>query len=469
MLSSGKIGARILMPLERLLDEAMQVLDMQTDVQRLQEPPPDEAITPPASITRQSYPGRPADRVMRPAQADVPAGDAHWPGAVLPAGRGTGVPTAGAGRPEASPDALPASTEIQGSAPVESSTTFALPVSAMPSPGKEDLTGPAPVTANSVEHPAPSDPHDSSAVQRPVQPDPSRNIHPARPAVVRTGHGYPDADAGLPPETAADGLGIGPGQAGPPIANPNRAEPGARPHSASDSPTTPQDRIQARASKAAPQTTVSNPFAGPVGHAGGGAPPVTSGSVPFTPSPGRGTQTASAPESTSGMTTEAIAAIDSGQSTTLNIGQTDQPGDGPVLAPGDALGTSVTSPGARIPLAPRGSRAWQPAAPTPGIPPEGAVETARAFPPALPVSRLRTTTQRIEHGVTPALEQAHALSLRALSAEQAGEAVTPRVNNTFNVNVAVSDPQARAGDTRLLEEALVDLLRNAARRQGLEV
>jgi hypothetical protein len=77
--------------------------------------------------------------------------------------------------------------------------------------------------------------------------------------------------------------------------------------------------------------------------------------------------------------------------------------------------------------------------------------------------------------MAPVLEQAHQLTRTALPPERSTSQSTPAtsgeaVRNTFNVNVHLDPSGAPSGvDRRALEEALVDILRDTARRHGLEV
>ncbi|WP_164002674.1 hypothetical protein [Pyxidicoccus caerfyrddinensis] len=57
-----------------------------------------------------------------------------------------------------------------------------------------------------------------------------------------------------------------------------------------------------------------------------------------------------------------------------------------------------------------------------------------------------------------------------MSAQSAATPPGEAVRNTFNVNVHLDPSGAAPGvDRRALEEALVDILRDTARRHGLEV
>ncbi len=88
----------------------------------------------------------------------------------------------------------------------------------------------------------------------------------------------------------------------------------------------------------------------------------------------------------------------------------------------------------------------------------------------------RRVARQVIDGMEPVFDQAHAATVRAFEDSRdepvtadATQATVPRVSNTFNVNVAVGANQDPAADAGALEDALVELLRSAARRQGLEV
>ncbi|MCG8422766.1 MAG: hypothetical protein MJE77_33035 [Proteobacteria bacterium] len=117
-------------------------------------------------------------------------------------------------------------------------------------------------------------------------------------------------------------------------------------------------------------------------------------------------------------------------------------------------------------------------------PPEAVLRTTGV---ALVPRSQRTTVASAVAAIEPVLERAHQLTMRALEGPArpapqvpsgpASPAPDPepanRVHNTFNVKVAVT-PQDGSGkldhDTRdALEEALIDILRAAARRHGLDV
>lgn len=84
--------------------------------------------------------------------------------------------------------------------------------------------------------------------------------------------------------------------------------------------------------------------------------------------------------------------------------------------------------------------------------------------------------EQVTSGVAPVMERAHQLTRAALPPERstrAQSAAAPpgeAVRNTFNVNVHLDPSGPPSGvDRRTLEEALVDILRDTARRHGLEV
>ncbi|HSC81554.1 MAG TPA: hypothetical protein VLC08_14450 [Chitinolyticbacter sp.] len=101
--------------------------------------------------------------------------------------------------------------------------------------------------------------------------------------------------------------------------------------------------------------------------------------------------------------------------------------------------------------------------------------------PDIALSRVaEQTLRRVGRAVEPMLDRAYGLTMAELDAGAAAfgaasndepPAEPPaRVNNHFNVNVAVGGGTAQlADDPQALREALADLLRDAARRQGLDV
>ncbi|WP_257456339.1 hypothetical protein [Archangium lipolyticum] len=86
-------------------------------------------------------------------------------------------------------------------------------------------------------------------------------------------------------------------------------------------------------------------------------------------------------------------------------------------------------------------------------------------------------TEQVTRGLAPVWEQAHQLTHAALTVERASAPASTvtappsnAVRNTFNVNVHLDPSAPQEGlDRRTLEDALVDILRETARRHGLEV
>ncbi|QRN93820.1 hypothetical protein JRI60_32260 [Archangium violaceum] len=85
--------------------------------------------------------------------------------------------------------------------------------------------------------------------------------------------------------------------------------------------------------------------------------------------------------------------------------------------------------------------------------------------------------EQVTRGLSPVWEQAHQLTHTALTVERASTPASTvtappsgAVRNTFNVNVHLDPSAPQEGlDRRTLEDALVDILRETARRHGLEV
>ena len=164
--------------------------------------------------------------------------------------------------------------------------------------------------------------------------------------------------------------------------------------------------------------------------------------------------------------------------------------------PGPASGTAARQPlpSAATPTAPRHWR-LRPAAhadlATPaartaqGNPArEAAFESANKTPrqspssapgPATAPSQLprNPALTRVLQAMDPVLDKAWQLTDAALSPDPTPAptgADAPRVSNNFNVSVALGDASSAAGrDPQQLQDALVALLRDAARRQGLDV
>jgi hypothetical protein len=95
----------------------------------------------------------------------------------------------------------------------------------------------------------------------------------------------------------------------------------------------------------------------------------------------------------------------------------------------------------------------------------------------IPLARpLQRAAGRVAAGMDPVLDQAYGVTRQSLEAgqkpatESADSAPVGRVNNTFNVNVSMSNDQGLTAEQReALKDALMDILHSAARRHGLEV
>ncbi|WP_223645780.1 hypothetical protein [Corallococcus sp. EGB] len=102
------------------------------------------------------------------------------------------------------------------------------------------------------------------------------------------------------------------------------------------------------------------------------------------------------------------------------------------------------------------------------------VASASAVERATPRQQAATgrLTEPLSASLTPVWEQAQRVSQVPLPVERVttSSAQGAAVRNTFNVNVHLASSEAPAGmDRRSLEDALVDILRETARRHGLEV
>ena len=121
---------------------------------------------------------------------------------------------------------------------------------------------------------------------------------------------------------------------------------------------------------------------------------------------------------------------------------------------------------ALIPLKAPGNGSFPEATPT--------FESNSTIPPApRPVRRV---AGMVAEGLKPVLEQAYGLSQQAFQLEDApepsGQEAPPatRVSNNFHVNVSMSGTNSMNSEQHeAFEDALVEILRLAARRQGLEV
>lgn len=105
---------------------------------------------------------------------------------------------------------------------------------------------------------------------------------------------------------------------------------------------------------------------------------------------------------------------------------------------------------------------------------ETATEAPRQSPATAPSQLPRNPAlTRVLQAMDPVLDKAWQLTDAALSPDQTPAPTgpdAPRVSNNFNVTVALGDASSAAGrDPQQLQDALVALLRDAARRQGLDV
>ena len=108
--------------------------------------------------------------------------------------------------------------------------------------------------------------------------------------------------------------------------------------------------------------------------------------------------------------------------------------------------------------------------------PVAAAAPAPVFPAAARAPRPAVAlAHQVASGVTPLMGEAHRVSNDALteapaSAPQSARSPSASVQNTFNVDVHLSPDTGGAGlDRNALEQLLVEILRDAARRNGLEV
>ena len=131
-----------------------------------------------------------------------------------------------------------------------------------------------------------------------------------------------------------------------------------------------------------------------------------------------------------------------------------------------------------------------PAAPEPVLPPEekfgglmpvrsvagtpGGADHAAAFPGAAPYPAAAAVTAaypmlgEVARAVQPVLSRAAGLGEAAWDDGEAPNAAAPSVSNTFNVTVAMAGNSGPV-EREALQDALTDLLRDAARRQGLDL
>jgi hypothetical protein len=114
-------------------------------------------------------------------------------------------------------------------------------------------------------------------------------------------------------------------------------------------------------------------------------------------------------------------------------------------------------------------REAEPSAPAPTGPSPVSLPASRGPRPAVALA------SRVASGMAPLLDEAHRVSHDALTPERATapsgtRPQTAGVQNTFNVNVHLASDEGGTGlDRTALEQVLVEILREAARRNGLEV
>jgi hypothetical protein len=133
-------------------------------------------------------------------------------------------------------------------------------------------------------------------------------------------------------------------------------------------------------------------------------------------------------------------------------------------APSSAAGT-VTAPRNSVPSSPPLRLFFDSAA--------GQAESS----PRPPAPRVEAAlADRVAQGAAPIWDEAHRVTSSALAVERAlgpdtaAASPPPAVSNTFNVSVHVDPNPAESPLNRdALEQALCEILRDAARRNGLEV
>ncbi len=146
-------------------------------------------------------------------------------------------------------------------------------------------------------------------------------------------------------------------------------------------------------------------------------------------------------------------------------------------APGEPRPTPVTRPPRNWRLRPTPLGAVEPSSnPPPGESSEQAAGHPAAPQPAAPSLLPRNPAlTRVMQAMDPVLERAWQLTDTALQPAAdtppapAADAPAPRVANHFHVNVALGSDTAAGRDPQQLQDALAALLRDAARRQGLDV
>lgn len=104
----------------------------------------------------------------------------------------------------------------------------------------------------------------------------------------------------------------------------------------------------------------------------------------------------------------------------------------------------------------------------------GGADHAAAFPGAAPYPAAAAVTAaypmlgEVARAVQPVLSRAAGLGEAAWDDGEAPNAAAPSVSNTFNVTVAMAGNSGPV-EREALQDALTDLLRDAARRQGLDL
>lgn len=97
-----------------------------------------------------------------------------------------------------------------------------------------------------------------------------------------------------------------------------------------------------------------------------------------------------------------------------------------------------------------------------------ALPGAAPYPAAAAVTAAYPMLGEVARAVQPVLSRAAGLGEAAWDDGEAPEAAAPSVSNTFNVTVAMAGNSGPV-EREALQDALTDLLRDAARRQGLDL
>ncbi|WP_342374036.1 hypothetical protein NVS55_21745 [Myxococcus stipitatus] len=114
----------------------------------------------------------------------------------------------------------------------------------------------------------------------------------------------------------------------------------------------------------------------------------------------------------------------------------------------------------------------RPPTPTPNAQPKKRLHFAPPTDETSPLPPNATTqlAQQVSQELAPLVTRAEQLTRQTRASEASTPTESAAVRNTFNVNVQVGSDNAATGlDRRTLEDALVDILRETARRHGLEV